>query len=199
MLKPVNLLASASADQPLFVDFVNTRHAYEGVTYESIGTEGELSEWLAEHDLPAPYPAGRVPALLELRECGRRIAEALAAGKAISGADSTSLNRALGEAMGRIVLITAETGSSHLAFESDDANGDPVTFRVALSIARFLEHGEHHRLKVCDNPGCDFLFLDTSRNNTRRWCFMRYCGNRMKAREFRRRQQNRTASAADRE
>jgi len=72
-----------------------------------------------------------------------------------------------------------------------------VTFQVALSVARFLEQGERHRLKLCGNPDCDFVFLDTSRNNTRRWCFMRYCGNRMKVREFRRRQQTRDASAAD--
>jgi len=196
MFRPVNLLASASADQPLFVDFVNTQHAYEGVTYESIGTGDELSEWLAEHDLPALYPASRLPALLELRDCGRRIAEALAAGKAPSMADSASLNRALGEAKGRVALVTDKHGSSHLAFESDDANGDVVTFRIALSLARFLESGERHRLKLCDNPGCDFVFLDTSRNNTRRWCFMRYCGNRTKVREFRRRQLDRNASDA---
>jgi predicted RNA-binding Zn ribbon-like protein len=28
------------------------------------------------------------------------------------------------------------------------------------------------------------LFLDTSRNHTRRWCDMKVCGNRMKARRF---------------
>ena len=197
MTKMVTWLGPAGVDQPLFVDFVNTRHAYDGVTYESIGTDGELSEWLAEHGLPAPYPSSRLPTLLDLRECARRIAEAVAGGEAISSADSESLNRALGEAMGRIVLITDETGRSHVAFEADQADGDAATFRIALSLARFLESGERHRLKLCDNPGCDFVFLDTSRNNTRRWCFMRYCGNRTKVREFRRRQQDRNASAAD--
>ena len=198
MTKMVTSLVPASVDQPLFVDFVNTRHAYDGVTYESIGTDGELSEWLGEHDLPAPYTASRLPALLELRECARRIAEAIAAGEAISSADSESLNRALGEAGGRIVLMTDDTGRSHVAFESEDAD-DAATFQIALSLARFLESGERHRLKLCDNPGCDFVFLDTSRNNTRRWCFMRYCGNRTKVREFRRRQQDRSKSVADRE
>jgi predicted RNA-binding Zn ribbon-like protein len=31
---------------------------------------------------------------------------------------------------------------------------------------------------------CRWLFLDTSKNHTRRWCNMRVCGNRMKARRF---------------
>jgi predicted RNA-binding Zn ribbon-like protein len=60
-------------------------------------------------------------------------------------------------------------------------------FRIALSLAMFLEAGDRHRLKLCANPGCGFAFLDTSTNNTRRWCFMRYCGNRVKARTFRQR------------
>jgi predicted RNA-binding Zn ribbon-like protein len=38
--------------------------------------------------------------------------------------------------------------------------------------------------RVCDNPECRWLFLDTSKNHTRRWCDMKVCGNRMKARRF---------------
>src|SRR5829696_5009108 len=105
MLQPVNLDASASADQLLFVDFINTSHAYDGVTYESIGTEEERSEWLAEHDLPVPYPANRLPVLLELRDWVRRIAEVIAAGAPVPQADMDALNRALSEPAGRVVLI----------------------------------------------------------------------------------------------
>jgi hypothetical protein len=54
--------------------------------------------------------------------------------------------------------------------------------RVALSLATFLESGDRRRLKLCANPGCGFAFVDTSTNATRRWCDMRYCGNRLKAR-----------------
>ena len=67
----------------------------------------------------------------------------------------------------------------------DDAS--VVTFQIALSLARFLASGERHSLKLCANPGCGFAFLDTSTNRTRRWCDMRYCGNRRKVRAFRRR------------
>jgi len=31
---------------------------------------------------------------------------------------------------------------------------------------------------------CRWLFLDTSKNHTRRWCDMKVCGNRIKARRF---------------
>lgn len=38
------------------------------------------------------------------------------------------------------------------------------------------------RVRLCEAPDCLWLFLDTSRNRSRRWCDMRQCGNRMKAR-----------------
>ena len=41
------------------------------------------------------------------------------------------------------------------------------------------------RVRSCSNPACRWLFLDTSKNQTRRWCDMKICGNRMKARRFR--------------
>lgn len=40
------------------------------------------------------------------------------------------------------------------------------------------------RVRACDNPECRWLFLDTSKNHTKRWCDMKVCGNRMKARRF---------------
>jgi predicted RNA-binding Zn ribbon-like protein len=41
-----------------------------------------------------------------------------------------------------------------------------------------------HQVRECDNPECRWLFLDTSKNHTKRWCDMKVCGNRMKARRF---------------
>jgi predicted RNA-binding Zn ribbon-like protein len=40
------------------------------------------------------------------------------------------------------------------------------------------------RVRACGAQTCRWLFLDTSRNHTRRWCNMKVCGNRMKARRF---------------
>lgn len=41
-----------------------------------------------------------------------------------------------------------------------------------------------HRVRACGVETCRWLFLDTSKNHTRRWCNMRVCGNRVKARRF---------------
>jgi len=44
------------------------------------------------------------------------------------------------------------------------------------------------QIRCCSSDTCAWLFLDTSKNHTRRWCEMKTCGNRMKARRFHARQ-----------
>jgi predicted RNA-binding Zn ribbon-like protein len=41
------------------------------------------------------------------------------------------------------------------------------------------------RVRLCADTSCAWLFLDTTRNRTRRWCDMKECGNRNKVRRFR--------------
>jgi predicted RNA-binding Zn ribbon-like protein len=40
-------------------------------------------------------------------------------------------------------------------------------------------------LRACADATCRWLFLDMSKNHMRRWCDMKICGNRTKARRFR--------------
>lgn len=47
-----------------------------------------------------------------------------------------------------------------------------------------------HRLKACPGPDCGWVFVDRSRNGSRRWCQMSDCGNRAKAAAFRARQRD---------
>jgi hypothetical protein len=46
------------------------------------------------------------------------------------------------------------------------------------------------RLKACPGPDCGWVFIDGSRNASRRWCQMSECGNRAKAGAFRARQRD---------
>lgn len=180
---------NVGAAQPLFVEFVNTLHWYEGAPIELIGTPADLAMWLAQHALPVPNAADCLPTLLALRDRARAVTEALAAGQPPAAADLAAVNAALGASGGRLCMRPVDSGQLQLAFEPDGDDDLPLpALRIALSIATFLESGDRHRLKLCANPGCGFAFLDTSTNGTRRWCFMRYCGNRLKLRAFRRRQ-----------
>lgn len=60
-------------------------------------------------------------------------------------------------------------------------------WRVTRSAAELLTAEEVERLKLCDAHDCGWLFIDASRNRSRRWCDMADCGNRAKARRFRER------------
>lgn len=55
---------------------------------------------------------------------------------------------------------------------------------LSRSTEQLMASGDMQRLCACANPACRWLFLDTSKNHTRRWCDMKICGNRMKARRF---------------
>ena len=58
---------------------------------------------------------------------------------------------------------------------------------IVLSLADLLASEEFVRVRVCDGDGCGWLFVDKSRNRSRRWCDMGDCGNRAKAKRFRER------------
>jgi predicted RNA-binding Zn ribbon-like protein len=55
---------------------------------------------------------------------------------------------------------------------------------LSLSTAAFMTSEQMRLLRECGNAECRWLFVDTSKNHTRRWCDMKICGNRMKARRF---------------
>ena len=58
---------------------------------------------------------------------------------------------------------------------------------AALDAARLLTSPERERVRECGDALCGWLFVDSSRNLSRRWCNMQGCGNRNKARRFYRR------------
>jgi predicted RNA-binding Zn ribbon-like protein len=53
---------------------------------------------------------------------------------------------------------------------------------VAQSAADLLTSEELNRVGQCADDHCGWLFMDMSRNRSRRWCDMGDCGNRAKAR-----------------
>lgn len=62
--------------------------------------------------------------------------------------------------------------------------GDLTDLPAALVISgwRLLQFEDLARLRQCADSGCGWLFLDRSRNASRRWCSSADCGNRARAR-----------------
>ena len=62
-------------------------------------------------------------------------------------------------------------------------------WEIARSAADLLRSNEDLiRVRECGSATCEWLFIDRSRNHSRRWCDMNDCGNVAKARRFRQRQ-----------
>jgi len=73
-----------------------------------------------------------------------------------------------------------------LGWEERPGALDAVLWPVAASAAELLVSGDDlSRVRVCglyEDGECGWLFVDQTRSHTRRWCSMKDCGNRAKAR-----------------
>ena len=66
-------------------------------------------------------------------------------------------------------------------------------WKLSQAASDLLVSSDAQRVKDCGDPTCRWLFLDLSKNHTRRWCDMKTCGNRMKARRHQARYQQRSS------
>ncbi len=65
---------------------------------------------------------------------------------------------------------------------------DGFVGEIVRAAVDLLTHGPRERVSICDADDCLWLFLDTSKNRSRRWCDMSSCGNRAKARRHQEKQ-----------
>lgn len=99
-------------------------------------------------------------------------------------ADLEALNHEIGRAREQERLVRSKGGFAWVL----QPNGDPLDrllWPVARSIAELLTADELDRVTKCPGDQCHWMFLDTSRNRSRRWCDMADCGNLAKVRRFR--------------
>jgi len=164
-------------------DFVNTRDFETGI--DRIETPDELAMWFSEQ--------GLVDDLVEPTD--EEVADALAVREAIRElllvnngveADAGEASKTLEEAGRKARLgVRFEDGRPVLAPEGDGARG--AIGRLVATVAELAPTDEWKRLKTCRDEHCRVAFYDQSRNRSRAWCSMEVCGNREKARSFRKR------------
>jgi predicted RNA-binding Zn ribbon-like protein len=75
-------------------------------------------------------------------------------------------------------------GESHLewSWSGVERQAEVPLWMLAQAASDLLVSSDAELIKDCGDPTCRWLFLDVSKNHTRRWCDMKTCGNRMKAR-----------------
>jgi len=122
---------------------------------------------------------------LALREAIHRLISRAVAGEAKDESDLSALNRELSIALSRLRVIPAGGAYGWGWNRSQDDGGallDGPLWPVAQSAAELLTSPKLARVKVCAGEGCGWVFLDESRNGSRRWCDSRDCGNRERVR-----------------
>ncbi len=119
---------------------------------------------------------------LALREVIYRIFAALATEGSPANSDLAELNTALSSSMSGAHIIQTADGYQW-AWEMHPEALDAMLPAIVRSAAALLISDELQRVGQCaDERGCGWLFIDTSKNRSRRWCSMDDCGNRAKQR-----------------
>jgi predicted RNA-binding Zn ribbon-like protein len=119
---------------------------------------------------------------ITLRETLYRVFAATAKGLPAPADDLLKINKSAVEALQHRCLARGN-GSYHWEWQTDCKNPlDRILWPIAQSAVELLTSGELKLVRWCEAPDCDWLFLDHSRNRSRRWCDMNSCGNRAKAR-----------------
>jgi predicted RNA-binding Zn ribbon-like protein len=100
-------------------------------------------------------------------------------------------------AIGMLNALLAETGATpqivdhggrgpHVHVSSPTAPlADRMAAHFAMGLAELLVAGESERFRSCASPACRAVFLDLSRNRSRRYCDSRTCGNRIHVAAYR--------------
>jgi predicted RNA-binding Zn ribbon-like protein len=149
---------------------------------QSRALPGEELSVLERHaDLHPRLAASAFARLVTLREHVFAAFSSLAAGTPIPRDSLAAIDAAAGAAAARRRLEPRGCGAAWAWRAIAPPDLDGVLWRVAWSAAELLTSPDVNRVRQCAGAGCRWLFIDTSRNRTRRWCSMDSCGNRAKA------------------
>ena len=147
---------------------------------------GLLSQHDLERGLRAPGGAAAFERTVRLREALYAVFSAVAARRPPARGDLAVLRKAFADAVEHAELVPSAEGGLAWAWEESDPS-ERVRWAVAASAIELLTSAELGRVKQCLHEGCGWLFLDLSKNASRRWCSMQGCGSREKARRYYRR------------
>jgi len=193
--KPSDGTLLVAPRRDLCLDFANTLSYRGGDPRESLHDFGELVNWCAANALLGA--AGCERALrwsdqhpdetaavfadaIAIREASYRIFFAIAARRTPPPRAVAAMNHALEAAPARRVLVRGNKGFGW-QIGRVEISAPALLAPVLWSAGDLMVSPANMRLRHCSNQQCLWLFLDDSKNGSRRWCSMQACGNRAKA------------------
>ena len=185
----------------LCLDFANTLYGHAEVIHEYLFDYRDLVLWsrhvgILDSDRAetllskweqAPVESEAVfRQAIQIRETIYRVFAGIAHDESPQSDDIVQLHQAWLENESHSRLLQTESGFM-MGWEEGDAV-DSMLWPITRSAVELLTSDDLKRVKQCGR--CDWLFLDRSRNQSRRWCSMDACGNRVKmARRYTREKQ----------
>lgn len=174
-------------------DFVNSEHhdhCGAGPTEDRLQDPLWLDQFLGRWELEVsrtPDPA-TMAEMLALRRLLREMIERFVDGQSACDEDLGVLNGYLERAAVRR-RVTSVDGGISLVLAPVRRDWSWVLSQVAASFAGVLVERDPTRLRICDNPDCQWVFYDETKCRQMRWC-ADSCANLMKVRRFRSRQRS---------
>jgi predicted RNA-binding Zn ribbon-like protein len=180
------------------LDFVNTIHEYGAAdpreelhnfqdliafgSQAGIISEREVSQ-LARNAASNPVKASKILAAARMcRLSLYRSFSSIANGRNPSNRDLKFFNHQLARTLQNLRI--RRKGSEMNWIWKDHGNLERVLWPIVHSAAELLTSNERELIRECESQTCTWLFLDRSKNRTRRWCDMKICGNRAKWHRF---------------
>jgi predicted RNA-binding Zn ribbon-like protein len=129
-----------------------------------------------------------------LREAIFRIFFSAAKNKAPAQDDMARLNAELAASLGRLRITPVRNGGGFAWQWADErVEAEHLLGPIARSAAELLVQPDLvAKIHQCQGDNCGWLFVDCSKNHSRRWCDMRDCGNRAKVRRHRKRHEHKS-------
>ena len=177
---------TATGDIGLVQAFVNTVDLQDGP--EELSDPNTLKRWLVANgllDASQPVDAQDLRHAIALREAIRAVIGANSGSK-VYPVDIATLN----EAAAKSGLRMRFGADGRPRLEPEAGGAVAAMGRIVATMHAAMEDEDWTRLKLCSSQSCRWAFYDRSKNHSSRWCTMASCGNREKARRFRR--QNKT-------
>jgi predicted RNA-binding Zn ribbon-like protein len=196
--KPFQLFAGHPA-----LELVNTLDLrFSTETIELLAAYGDLLHFVAQLRLLTPEQARRLGRTVGEKDARRvlsstiELREALASllyGRIDGGKPQASQVETLEKHFHAAALhrrLLTVNGQLVWTWSGVEQQAEIPLWKLAQVASDLLLSSDAERVKDCGDPTCRWLFLDTSKNHTRRWCDMKTCGNRMKARRHQARNQD---------
>jgi predicted RNA-binding Zn ribbon-like protein len=183
----------------LALDFTNTVGSRGAAPKEHFNTYGDLLAWAEARAVVSKSEATRLKRAaardadaarralrrgIELREALYRVFARRASGKPPGADDLACINRFVTDTYRGAQLLVDGGGLTLATDTAADVLERPIATVVRAAV-ELLTGEEAALVGTCADETCGWLFLDTTRNRTRRWCDMKVCGNRNKVRRFR--------------